>query len=88
MSGYGTMRKETAILTLSNEPDDGLAVTVTRVQDLAAGELVRIVGLGVDEAGDVALWCVVWHGAEYWCRPEELRPARVRERRTVQECCG
>ena len=62
------------MLTLRNEPDEGEVVTLARVHDvdatapaIPAGELVRIVGLGVDDAGDVALWSVAWHGNEYWC---------------------
>jgi hypothetical protein len=81
------------MLTLRNEPDEGDVVTLARVHDvdatapaIPAGELVRIVGLAVDQAGAVALWSVAWHGNEYWCRPEELRPALVHELQAVQGC--
>jgi hypothetical protein len=75
------------MLTLSNEPDDGLVITLARVHDVEAharpvpaGELVRIVGLAVDEADRLALWSVAWHGNEYFCLPGELRPACGHER--------
>jgi hypothetical protein len=80
------------MLTLRNEPDGGPVVTLARVHDtervaapIPAGEMVRIVGLAVDDAGDVALWCISWHGAAYWALPDELRPASESELQSVLE---
>ena len=80
------------MLTFSNEPDHGHAVTLNRVHDveallapIPAGTLVRHVGAGVDEVGDLALWSVAWRGNCYLALPEELRPARADEVRAVLE---
>jgi hypothetical protein len=79
-------------LTIQNEPDDGVCITTARIFDMEsiaapipAGELVRIIGVGVDESGDAALWSIAWNGWAYWCLPDELRPARESELQSLQE---
>jgi hypothetical protein len=80
------------MLTITNEPDDGRAVALTRLHDIErnaepvpAGAVVEIIGLGVNDAGDVALWCICWHGAAYWAFPAELRPAGESDLQSLQE---
>jgi len=70
------------MLTLDNEPADGLVLTMNLVHDvegvaepIPAGELVRIVGVAVDDAGNAMLWDVSWNGGRLWALPDELRPA-------------
>lgn len=74
------------MLTLANEPDDGVVITTARVPDaqakappIPAGEMVRIVGVAVDGADRLALWSVVWRGNVYFCLPDELRPLHENE---------
>jgi hypothetical protein len=80
------------MLTILNEPDHGHAVALARIHDIEtnarpvpAGEMVRIVGVAVDDTDALALWLVAWHGQCYAALPEELRPARTEELRTLQE---
>jgi hypothetical protein len=82
------------MLTLVNEPDDGLCVTLARVHDverhappIPVGELVRIVGLIVDGADRLALWSIAWRGSAYYCLPSELRPLHEHEAHQLQETC-
>ena len=82
------------MLTIQNEREDGMAVTLARVHGaeasvptIPAGSLVRIIGLAVDAAGSPALWAIDWHGAVYYCLCEELRPALAQELESHQEPC-
>ena len=82
------------MLTRTNEPDNGVVITLARVHDveahapvIPAGQLVRIVGLAVDEIGEPVLWAIWWRGQEYFCLSEELRPALPHEVTMLQESC-
>jgi hypothetical protein len=82
------------MLDLNNEPDHGLVVTLARVYNMErvaapipVGEVVQIAGLGLDDAGTVALWSICWRGAAYWAAPGELRPASFDEVQAL-ECCA
>jgi hypothetical protein len=75
-----------------NEPEHGHAVALARIHDVEmnvqpvpAGEMVRIVGVAVDDGNALALWLIAFRGNCFVALPEELRPARTDELQSLQE---
>ncbi len=68
------------MMTVDNERPDEMAVTLCRIlaDDLPiipAGELLRVVGEGLDDADEMFCWAVAWQNNCYFVFPHEVRPA-------------